>query len=115
MKDIERRPAGIAAALIAVLVIIFVYSLFATVDLVFMKGENEVCYLENVRVFSDIAVEAEDIKGGKELEFTYVSNGVTKDYNADFEFRIEIVKTVLVNFFTFKWQESDNVIVLHAK
>lgn len=113
MKDIGPRRATVVSTIAAILAIVFVYALFGTVDLVFMKGENEVCYMEDVRIFSDLELQPEDIKGGQMMDFTYGEN--RKDYNADFEFRVEIAKTLIVNLFTFKWGEADDDIILHAK
>lgn len=113
MKDINRRNAGILAALFAIVIVVFVYALLGKVDLVFMKGNNEVARIDDVCSLSDISISAEDIKGGEELSFTY---GVdARDYDGGLGCRFEIAKTVVVNFFTFKWQEDDQVVILHAK
>ncbi|MBO7195817.1 MAG: hypothetical protein J6V80_00600 [Clostridia bacterium] len=118
MIDIERSKATLLSALIAILVIILVYTLFTPVDLVFMNGEDEVAYKANVMIFSDLELDAEDIKCDNCTEgkgYTYTSGGQQKDFNADFGFRLEIAKTTLTNFFTFNWTDDANVIVLQAK
>ncbi len=112
MIDIERRSAGVLAAIVGLVVILLVYIFFGTVDLVFKKGENEVCYVENASFFSDLDLDGSDIKGGQMLEFTYGENDAV--FANDFNFKIEIAKTLIVNLFTFKWSESNYVITLHA-
>ena len=112
MRDIVRRNAGIISVLLALVLLLVVYTLLATVDLVFMKGDFQVARMENVRVVSDLTHDAEDVITGEELEYTY---GDGKTFGGDFNFRIEIAKTLIVNLFTFKWEDADHVIVLTAK
>lgn len=113
MKDIVRRNAGIISAILAIVLVLVIYALLGTVDLVFMKGDFQVARMENVRVFSDIELDVEDVVTGEELEYTYGDN--EKLYEADLNFRIEIAKTLLLNLFTFKLDPADQVIVLNAK
>ena len=112
MRDIVRRNAGIISVLLALVLLLVVYTLLATVDLVFMKGDFQVARMEDVRVFSDLTLNAEDVITGEELEYTY---GDGKTFEGDFSFRIEMAKTLIVNLFTFKWDDADRVIVLTAK
>ena len=113
MKDIIHRNAGIGSVLLALILVLAIYTLLGTVDLVFMKGDFQVARMEDVRVFSDLELDVEDVITGEELEYTYGEGA--KDFNGDFNFRIEIAKTLVVNLFTFKWDATDNVIVLTAK
>lgn len=113
MIDIERREAKFYIAIVGLIVILIVYTLFGSVDLVFKSGNNEVYYVENATVLSGLELEASDIKGGKLLEFTYGEDG--KTFDNGIEFRVEIAKTLIINLFTFKWSESDYIITLQAK
>ncbi len=112
MKEIARRNAGLFAALLGIIIVLLVYTLLGTVDLVFMKGDLQVARMEDVRVISDLQLDAEDILTGEELEFTY---GEGKTYAADMNLRFEIAKTLVVNLFTQKWDNADQVIVFEAK
>lgn len=112
MKEIARRNAGLLAALLGIIIVLLVYTLLGTVDLVFMKGDLQVARMEDVRVISDLQLDAEDVLTGEELEFTY---GEGKTYAADMNLRFEIAKTLVVNLFTQKWDHADQVIILDAK
>ena len=112
MKEIARRNAGLFAALLGIIIVLLVYTLLGTVDLVFMKGNLQVARMEDVRVISDLQLDAEDVLTGEELEFTY---GEGKTYAADMNLRFEIAKTLVVNLFTQKWDNADQVIVFEAK
>ena len=115
MKDRMHRNAGLISGVLALVLILGIYGIFGTVDLVFMNGENEIHRMDDVSVFSDLTISSDDIETEGELEFTYASGDVDKAFGDNVEFRIEIAKTVLLNFLTFKWQECDQVIVLNAK
>ena len=112
MKEIARRNAGLFAALLGIIIVLLVYTLLGTVDLVFMKGDLQVARMEDVRVISDLQLDAEVVLTGEELEFTY---GEGKTYAADMNLRFEIAKTLVVNLFTQKWDNADQVIVFEAK
>lgn len=112
MKEIARRNAGLFAALLGIIIVLLVYTLLGTVDLVFMKGDLQVARMEDVRVISDLQLDAEDVLTGEELEFTY---GEGKTYAADMNLRFEIAKTLVVNLFTQKWDNADQVIIFEAK
>ncbi len=113
MKDLVRRNAGIGSFLLALILVLVIYTLLGTVDLVFMKGDFQVARMEDVRVFSNLELDAEDVITGEELEYTYGEDA--KPFESDFSFRLEIAKTLIVNLFTFKWEATDNTIVLTAK
>jgi hypothetical protein len=112
MKEIARRNAGLLAALLGIIIVLLVYTLLGTVDLVFMKGDLQVARMEDVRVISDLQLDAEDVLTGEELEFTY---GEGKTYAADMNLRFEIAKTLVVNLFTQKWDNADQVIIFESK
>ena len=113
MKDIARRNAGIGSVILALILILAIYTLLGTVDLVFMKGDFQVARMEDVGVFSDLELNAEDVITGEELDYTYGEDA--KEFSGDFSFRLEIAKTLIVNLFTFNWDEADNTIILTAK
>jgi hypothetical protein len=77
-----------------------------------MKGDLQVARMEDVRVISDLQLDAEDVLTGEELEFTY---GEGKTYAADMNLRFEIAKTLVVNLFTQKWDNADQVIIFESK
>ncbi|MBQ8414724.1 MAG: hypothetical protein IJX58_05740 [Clostridia bacterium] len=113
MKNLAFRSAGIGSVILALILLVVIYTLLGTVDLVFMKGDFQVARMEDVRVISDLELSAEDVITGEELEYTYGEDN--KDFNGDFNFRFEIAKTLIINLFTFKWEATDNTIVLTAK
>lgn len=111
MKDIMHRNTGLISAVLALVLLLLIYTVCGTVDVVFMQGEREVHRMEDVRVFSNLEVSEDELA---DMDFTYTSGEETKTFGDNFEFRFEIAKTVLLNFVTFKWQEYDQVIVLNA-
>lgn len=112
MKEITRRNAGLFAALLGIILVLLVYTLLGTVDLVFMKGDFQVARMEDVRVISNLQLDTQDVITGEELEYTY---GEGKTYAADMTLRVEIAKTLIVNLFTQKWDNADQVIIFEAK
>ncbi len=115
MKEIFRRNANIFGALLGIIIVLVIYTLFASVDLVFMKGDFQVARMENVRVFSDIELDVEDVITGEELEYTY-SDDATKPYEPDMGLRIEIAKTAVLNLLNVvKGEEIVDSIVFVAK
>ena len=114
MKDIMHRNTGLISALAAFILILVIYTMLGTVDVVFMQGEVELHRMEDVSAISSLELSDEDIEGVQDMSFTYTSGETTKTFGDNFEFRFEIAKTVLLNFITFKWQPGDQVIVLNA-
>ncbi len=109
MKEINPRSAGIFSAILALVLLLCIYTMLGTVDVVFMQGEREVFHLVDVGIFSPIdAPETDEV-------YVYNTDGGEKEFADNFDFRFEIGKTVVLNLLTFKWQENDNVIELHAK
>ena len=115
MKEINRRNAGLLAALLGIIVVLLVYTLLGTVDLVFMKGDLQVARMEDVRVISDLQLDAEDAITSDALNDTYTYGEDGKIYAADMNLRVEIAKTLVMNLFTQKWDNADQVIVFEAK
>ena len=115
MKGVMFHRAGLISAIVALVLIVVLYTTLGTVDLVFMQGEEELHRMEDVSVISSLEVTEEEIPGVDEMSFTYTSGDATKTFNDGFEFRFEIAKTVLLNFITFKWESENQVITLNAK
>lgn len=114
MKDIMHRNTGLISAILALVLILTVYIMFGTVDVVFMQGDEELHRMDDINVMSDLDVSDEDISGFENMKFTYTSGNSTKIFDDNFDFRLEICKTVILNFITFKWQPDNNVIILNA-
>ena len=109
------RSAGIISAILAVVIILAIYIMLATVDLVFIKDNHEIYRMEDVGVFSDLTVDPANVEGGLDLEYTYKSGEEIKDFEDSSAVKVEIAKTVLINLITFKWEPHNNVIVMNAK
>lgn len=95
MKEIVHRSAGFGAVILALVLVLLVYVALGSVDLVFMKGDFQVARMENVRVYSDIQLDVEDVITGEELEYTYGEDA--KPYEANMDLRVEIAKTLVFN------------------
>ena len=90
-------------------------------DIVFMKGDVEICRQENLCAFSNIEA-PEDIlpegfiTDGEEMIFTYIDGEKEIEFdNASFDFRIYMAKTVINNIISFNFNSESNIIVLKAK
>ena len=112
MKDIVRRNAGFLAAILGIVLILLIYIMLGTVDLVFMKDGFQVARMDDVRVFSNLELDPDEVITGEELSYIYGEN--SEPFKGDFKFRIEIAKVLVINFFTHKWEPTDYVIVLKA-
>ena len=106
------RFAGLISVILAAVIIMGVYLLVGSVDLAFVDDGNQIAYVEDVKILSDIEIPAEVDEG---LEFTYVSGEETKDFADKGGFKFNIARTLVENLFTFKWEERDYVITLTAK
>nr|MBE6545313.1 hypothetical protein [Oscillospiraceae bacterium] len=122
MKDIMFKGAGVISAVIFLVIVLVVYGLLATVTLVYEKGECEAFRQDGVNVVTEIEDPSENLREGlfaegEEAVFTYTSGNETKTFDPEnpVELKLEIAKTVIINLFTFKWDEGDNVIILTAK
>ena len=104
MKQKIPRSTGIISVVVSVLIVLTIYTLLGTVNLVFMKDGRQVSRQEGVNMFSDIEL--------PEGELTYTVNGETKPLEYIGDLKAEIGVTVLTNFLSFKWQERDNVITI---
>lgn len=115
MKGNLYRRASIISAVLGLVLILVIYIMLSSVDLIFIKDQHEIYRMEDVGVFSDLTVDVEKVEGQQDLEYTYTSGEETKAFDDSFDFRIEIVKTTLINLITFKWEPHDQVIVMTAK
>ena len=101
-------PLAVLIALLAVVVLIFAYSVLGTVEIVFENDDYVIDRQENVSALSQI-----DIPDEAEAYYIVGNKNVVVDEAGDL--KSEIMKTLIINLITFKWQESDHVIVLHTK
>ena len=101
-------PWAILISLVAVVLMILLYSLFGTVEVVFENDEFVITRHENARALSNIELPDEAT-----LYFVVGAEDAVIDDPSDIQ--AEIMKTLIVNLVTFKWQESDHIIVLHTK
>ena len=115
MKNQIHRSAGSISAVIAVVIILAIYVMVTTVDLVFIKDDHQIYCMEDVGVFSDVTVDPAEVEGGQDLEYTYVSGDMVKDFENSTDFKIEIAKTIFLNLVTFKWEPHNYVIEMTAK
>ena len=107
MKQNTPRSAGVISIILAFTLLLAIYTVLGTVDVVFMKDGKETVVCEDVNVFSELHL--------PEGELSYTADGETKAIESAADLRVEIGKTVLVNFICFKWDEADNVITITQK
>lgn len=101
-------PLVMLIGLFAMALMLLLYSLLGTVEVVFENDEFVIDRQEDVRVISTVEIPDEA------TEYYVVGNEeVVVDEPSDL--KKQIMKTLILNLFTFKWQESDHVIVLHTK
>lgn len=105
MADKAFRSAGVISAALAILLCLVIYLLFATVDVVFISEDCEIYRLNDVSVISDLSIP-------EGYEATYVYGDAGAEFNDGIEFRLQIGTTLLTNLFTFKWEDTDNVITV---
>ena len=104
MKQNTPRSAGVISIILAIILLLAIYTVLGTVDVVFMKGCKQTVVYEDVNVFSELHL--------PEGELSYTVDGEVKTIENATDLRVEIGKTVLVNFLSFKWDEADNVITI---
>lgn len=110
MKSILPRYAGIIAAVLALTLIAGLFTIFGTVDLIFVKDGYEVKRVEGVSVIDQPELYTED---GVELQYSYDFSDVTYEYGKDFKKHVAL--TVLLNAITFQWDAEDNDITINVK
>lgn len=115
MKDKLPRNAGIISVVVALVLILGIYAMLGTVDVIFVHEGREVYRQDNVSAITTIEYDCTDPATGETLQFTYLSDGTAVEYGDKGAFSLEISKLVLSNLFAFKWQAADHVITLEAK
>ena len=121
MKDIGYKKAGVLIAIVSLVMVLGLYAVLGTVDLVYTNGDREIYRQEGVRIISTIEDPMEKMDEefitGEDMKFTFTSGKKTKTFDpADpKELKTEIVKTLVVNLVTFDWKEANYVITINAK
>lgn len=101
-------PLVMLIGLFAIVVIILLYSVLGTVEVVFENDDFVISRQENVRAISNIEIP-------DEAEEYYVVGAEDVIIDDEADIKSEISKMLILNLVTFKWQESDHIIVLHTK
>ena len=122
MKDIMYKKASVIGAVLSIVLLIVIYARLGTVDLVYVNGDREIYRQENVRVISKIDDPVENMSEeflaeGETMSFTYLSGNEKKtlDVEKPGDLKVEILKTLVLNLFSFKWEEQSYVIEFTAK
>ena len=106
MKSLIPRYAGIVAAIVAIALVLGVYAMFGTVDLVFKNSDGfEVGRQENVSLFSEIELEP---------GHTYLYEGLVINEDQS-SVKKDIPLCLIVNAATFNWDNEANDIVIDVK
>ena len=101
-------PLAVLIAILSIVLMIFLYSVFGTVEIVFENDDFVISRQENVRAISDIEIP-------DEADEYYVVGAEDVIIDDADDIKAEIMKTLVLNLFTFKWQEDDHIIKLHTK
>lgn len=107
MKQITPRRAGIISVVLAIVLLLAIYTCLGTVDLVFMKDGKQSATQDDVTVFSEIHM--------PEGQLFIESDGQEVEIADGFALRLEIGKTLLLNFIGFNWAEDNQVITIINK
>ena len=102
MKQITPKKAGIISVVLAIVLLLAIYICLGTVDIVFMKDGKESATQDDVTVFSDIHF--------PEGESFIQADGEEVAVADEMALRVEIGKTLLMNFISFNWAEENYVI-----
>ena len=100
------QSAGIISIILAVVLLLAIYTLLGTVDLIYMTDGNESAVHEDANVFSELHF--------PEGVISCTVNGEETDIGNVNDLRVQIGATVLSNFLGFKWTEEDNVIIVNV-
>ena len=107
MKQQLPVNAGVLSVIAALLIILIVYTLLGTVDLVFMHEGRQISRMDNVNLLSEITLPEGDL--------TYTVGEETGSFETVEELKGQIAVTLLSNLFGFKWQEIDHVITINQE
>ena len=121
MVKYKPMAAWVFSAILGFVLIVSICATLTRMDIVFMKGDAEICRQESVCAFSKIE-DPNDIlpegflADGEEIEFTYVDGEKEVDFDhSSFEFKVYMAKTVINNIINFSFDAESNVIILTAK
>ena len=106
MKQITPRKAGIISVVLAIVLLLAIYTCLSTVDVVFVKDGRELATQDDVRIFSEIHCPDGQL---------YIESDGQEVAIDDATLRVEIGKTILLNFFSFNWTEENQVITIVNK
>ena len=98
---------GLFDIIAALLIILIVYTLLGTVDLVFMHEGRQISRMDNVNMLSEITLPEGDL--------TYTVGEETGSFETVEDLKGQIAVTLLTNLFGFKWQEIDHVITINQE
>jgi hypothetical protein len=107
MKQQLPVNAGVLSVIAALLIILIVYTLLGTVDLVFMHEGRQISRMDNVNMLSEITLPEGDL--------TYTVGEETGSFETVEDLKGKIAVTLLTNLFGFKWQEIDHVITINQE
>lgn len=107
MKQQLPVNAGVLSVIAALLIILIVYTLLGTVDLVFMHEGRQISRMDNVNMLSEITLPEGDL--------TYTVGEETGSFETVEDLKGQIAVTLLTNLFGFKWQEIDHVITINQE
>ena len=109
------------SVILGLALVVLVCATLTKMDIVFMKGDVELCRQENVCAFSKIEdpndiLPAGFLAEGETIEFTYVDDGKVVDFDhSSFDFKVYMAKSVINNIISFSFNAESNIIVLTAK
>ena len=104
MKQQLPVNAGVLSVIAALLIILIVYTLLGTVDLVFMHEGRQISRMDNVNMLTEITL--------PEGNLTYTVGDETEAFETVDDLKAQIGVTLIGNLFSFKWQEIDHVITI---
>jgi hypothetical protein len=105
MKSLLPRYAGVVAAIIAIALVMGVYAMFGTVDLIFQKDGYEIGRQENVSLFTEIELEPGST-------YCYEGEIINEDQSV---VKNDIPLCLIVNAITFNWDQEANDFVIEVK
>ncbi len=105
MKSLLPRYAGIVAGIIAITLILGVYAMFGTIDLVFEKDGYEIGRQENISLFDEIELEPGS-------DYYYEGVKINEDQSV---LKNDIPLCLIVNAATFNWDQEANDFVIQVK
>lgn len=107
MKQKPSINAGLFSVIFAVVILVAVYTLVGTVDIVFVKNGKQDSRMNDVNIISEITL--------PEGNLSCVVDGKTKNFNTVEDLKMHIGTTLITNFINFKWGECDNIITINQQ